>query len=173
MKERVLDTGKGQFELLPWDGVNHSGIDPCCDKVLVRVDKSLDKTMGGVLLTQNSSENQTLASTTGIIIAAGPQAFLWDSDRMHKWEGHKPGPGHRCCFQKYAGQEYFGLDGVLYRVMQDRVIGATMGMAERVEPGEMPAADEAPAGVVFIGGVMSGPGVVTGRATMASEGAAA
>jgi co-chaperonin GroES (HSP10) len=81
------------------------------------------------MLTDQTSDTQTLSSTTGILVAVGDQAFVWDSDRATRWEGDKPKAGARVCFQRYSGQEYFGLDGQLYRVLQDRSIGGAMGMA--------------------------------------------
>jgi hypothetical protein len=36
----------------------------------------------------------------------------------------------RVCFERFGGQEYTGTDGRLYRLMQDRAIGGTQGMAD-------------------------------------------
>lgn len=128
-EDRVLKTGVGQYLLRTWDGVNASGIEPVGDKVLVLVDPAIDQTKGGIIITGDSVERQTLAGTSGILIALGAGAWAWDSDRMHRFEGEKPTIGVRVVFQKYAGQEYTGLDGELYRVMQDKVIGGTQGSA--------------------------------------------
>ena len=54
----------------------------------------------------------------------------------------------RVCFQKYAGQEYWGLDGEMYRVMQDRSVAGTQGLAHPADL--VPAADLAP-GIVTAG----------------------
>lgn len=126
MEQRILSTHHGQYELAPWDGRNLSGIGPLCDKVLVLVDTAMGTTTGGIIITDSLQENQTLASTTGLLVAVGPQAFAYDSDRTVKWEGERPQPGSRVYFQKYAGQEYTGLDGLLYRLMADRSVA---GMA--------------------------------------------
>lgn len=124
MKEgRILKTRHGTFDLAPWNGLNESGIEPLCDKVLVRVDAALAK-VGSIHITDQSADQQTLASTTGLLVAVGPQAFVWNSDRTVRWEGERPAAGTRVCFERYAGQEYYGVDGVLYRVMDDRSIGA-------------------------------------------------
>lgn len=123
---RVLKTQHGQYILSEWDGTNQSGIVPLCDKVVVKVDASMSTTKGGILLPDDQQDRMSLASTTGIMVAVGPQAFGWDTDRTVKWEGLKPEPGVRVCFQKYSGQEYTGLDGELYRVMQDRSIAGVM-----------------------------------------------
>lgn len=134
MKEgRVLKTRQGTFALAGWNGANESGIEPLCDKVVVRVDAAITKTAGGIIITDQISEQQSLSSTTGVLVAVGPQAFIWNSDRTVRWEGARPEPGARVCFARYAGQEYDGLDGALYRVMDDRSIGGTQGVAERVK----------------------------------------
>ncbi len=129
MKEdRIFTTEHGSFVSTRWDGENRSGIKPYCDKVVVRVDAAATYTgrSGKILLPDNISERQTLSSTTGVIVAVGPIAFCWDSDRTVRWEGEKPAPGTRVCFQKYAGQEYTGIDGNMYRVMQDRSLAGEM-----------------------------------------------
>ena len=94
----------------------------------------MNKSQGGIQFTDDLTERQTMACTTGVLVALGPHAFEWDTDRLHKWEKDKPQCGMRVCFQKYSGQEYPGLDGELYRVMQDRCIAGTQGWAEKVEP---------------------------------------
>jgi co-chaperonin GroES (HSP10) len=98
--------------------------------VLILVDRAMSRTEGGIDLPEDLVDRHSVASTTGIIVAAGPQAFMWDSDRAHQWVGDKPRPGMRVVFEKYGGQEYHGLDGQMYRLMQDRTVGGTMGMAE-------------------------------------------
>lgn len=122
MQERTLTTAAGTYRLAEWDGVNRFGAQPVCDMVLVLVDGGADKSDGGVLFTDGSKEQASLGSCTGIIVAVGPQAFAYDADRMVKWEGVRPQPGNRIWFQRYAGQEHFGLDGKMYRIMQDRSI---------------------------------------------------
>lgn len=125
MEDRILKTSQGAFEMMQWDGVNASGIDPLADKVVVRVDAALAK-VGSIIITDGQAERQTLSSTTGLVVAVGPQAFRWSANRAEPWEGDRPEPGARVCFLRYAGQEYTGLDGVLYRVMEDRSIAGTM-----------------------------------------------
>ena len=123
MKDRILSTEHGQFEMADWNGRNDSGIMPLCDKVLVLVDKAMEKTRGGIVIPGASAETQTLGSTTGVMVAIGPQAFVYDSERIVRWEGEKPPAGSRIFFERYAGQEYTGVDGKMYRLMKDRQIG--------------------------------------------------
>jgi co-chaperonin GroES (HSP10) len=136
-EDRVLKTEHGHFELSAWPGKNLSGIEPLCDKVLVLVDNAMDKTRGGIIITEVAAGTQTLSSCTGILVAVGPQAFLWDSDRSTRWEGERPAAGLRVVFTKYAGLEYPGLDGRLYRLMQDRQIGGSMGIAAVEKPSKV------------------------------------
>jgi chaperonin GroES len=133
MKDRILTTKHGQFERAAWSGVNESGIVPLCDKVVVLVDMAVEKTKGGIILTEVSSDVQSLSSVTGVLIAIGPLAFMYDSDRIVRWEGERPQPGARVYFEKYAGQEYEGLDGKMYRVMKDRQIGGLQVIPEAID----------------------------------------
>lgn len=124
LRDRLLTTQHGQYEWATYDGVNRSGLMPLCDKVLVLCDGAAPKTSGGIILTDDSQEKTGLSATTGVIIATGPQAFAYDSHRLVHWEGERPAPGNRVYFQKYAGFEYYGQDGRLYRIMEDRSIAA-------------------------------------------------
>lgn len=122
MEDRILTTVTGIYTAGQWDGQNHSRIKPVCDKVVVLVDEAVEATKGGIIITDQGQEVQTLAATTGVLVAVGPQAFAYDSDRLVRWEGERPQPGDRVYFQKYAGQEYTGWDGRMYRLLQDRSV---------------------------------------------------
>lgn len=139
-EDRVLATEHGHYDLRAWDGLNRSGITPLSDKVLVLCDEGMSTSRGGLIITDQSVARQTLASTTGIAVAMGPMAFLWDADRSFEWKGERPEPGMRIMFQRFAGQEYTGKDGRLYRLIQDRQIGGHMGMADRCSAEEFDAA---------------------------------
>lgn len=118
----ILTTQYGQYEQAAFDGVNRSGLMPLCDKVLVRCDPPAEVTKGGIIRTDDGLDKTGLAAITGVLVAVGPQAFAYDSHRLVHWEGERPKPGDRVWFQKYAGFEYTGRDGLLYRVMEDRSI---------------------------------------------------
>jgi chaperonin GroES len=124
MEDRTFVTHRGVFQLGQWDGVNRSGLRPLCDMVLVLVDSGADRTAGGIVLVESTQESTSLGSTTGVVIKCGPQAFAYDADRLVKWEGDRPKPGDRVWFQRYAGQEHYGLDGELYRLMRDNLVAA-------------------------------------------------
>lgn len=121
MEDRVLDTQFGSYLRGEWTGLNLSGIQPLCDKVLVLPDEAAPQ-VGSIVMPDQVQDNQGAAATTGILVARGPQAFAYDTGRFVKWEGERPEPGCRVFFQKYSGQEYMGVDGRMYRLMEDRSI---------------------------------------------------
>lgn len=124
LRDRMIVTQFGQFNLAQYDGYNHSGLKPVCDLVLVLCDQAADMTAGGIYIPDDAKEKMGYAATTGVIVAAGPQAFAYDSRRLVYWEGERPKAGDRVVFKKYSGIEYDGRDGLMYRLMEDRCIGA-------------------------------------------------
>lgn len=119
----VLTTQFGAYEYATWDGANRSGIQPLCDKVLVLPDQPAGA-YGNILIPDDIKEKVGFAATTGVMVAVGPQAFAYDAHRLVHWEGERPKIGSRIYFQKYAGLEFTGRDGLMYRVMEDRQIAA-------------------------------------------------
>jgi chaperonin GroES len=145
MEDRTFVTRRGVYERAPWDGINHSGLRPLCDMVLVQVDGGAERTSGGIMVADQTKETTSLGSTTGVLIQCGPQAFAYDADRLVRWEGDRPKPGDRVWFQRYAGQEHYGVDGELYRLMRDSVVAA-------VEDREIETASEPTTRIVRAGG---------------------
>lgn len=119
----TIRTQHGTFEVIPWPGYNTSGIMALCDTVIVLPDQVPDS-VRGIILPDQVKETTGFAATTGVLVSVGPQAFAYDSERLVKWQGQRPKAGDRIYFEKYAGQAHFGRDGVLYRLMQDRAVGA-------------------------------------------------
>ena len=111
------------WEPAHFDGANRSGYEPLDDHILVKMDTAAAST-GGIFLTDDAKEKNTLASETGVIIACGPSAFAWNESGTQRWVGEAPGPGDRVYVSKYAGQLLHGDDGQVYRVMDSRCIGA-------------------------------------------------
>jgi chaperonin GroES len=124
LENRTFVTHRGVYDTAHWDGINHSGLLPLCDMVLIKVDAGAKQTSGGIIVVDEAKDSTSLGSTTDVLIRSGPQAFAYDADRLLKWEGDRPQPGDRIWFQRYAGQEHFGLDGDLYRIMRDREVAA-------------------------------------------------
>lgn len=123
---RILKTATARYELVEWSGTNESGLHPVCDKVVVLPDEASKLASPNILSPDNVVDQRSVAAVTGLVIEVGPQAFAYDSDRLVKWEGWRPQPGDRVCFERYAGQEYPGLDGKVYRIMQDTAIGGVL-----------------------------------------------
>lgn len=124
LEGRLITGDQREFVLAEWDGANHSGFDPLDDKVLVMMDEHAEVTSGGITLPQDVVDRQSAAGETGIIVALGPAAFVWDDDATRKWSGRKPEPGDRVYVERYAGQLVQGADGRTYRLMSQRCIGA-------------------------------------------------
>lgn len=123
MKPRMIKTLYAQYVPTEWDGVNNSGWSAYGDRILVLTDRAPEKTAGGITLPPEVKQDHDEAAITGVLIAVGNDAFVWNSDRNRRLEGERPKPGDRVMFVKYAGELLYGDDGLLYRVMEDRAIG--------------------------------------------------
>lgn len=123
---RVLRTELAQYDTSEWDGINRSGITPISDKLLVRTDKASEKVgkQGVIYAPEKLTDSASMASETGIIIAMGDDAFMWNSDRSRPFSGHKPKVGDHIVFERYAGRQQRGFDGETYRLMSDTCVGA-------------------------------------------------
>lgn len=130
MEGRIITGDQREFVQATWDGVNRSGYLPLDDKVLVLMDEHASLTSGGILIPDVAQERQSQACETGVIIAVGPAAFVWDDEGKRGWVGHKPEPGDRIYVERYAGQLLQGADGNTYRLMSQRCIGAVAAPAE-------------------------------------------
>lgn len=140
MKQRLYETPLGKFEEAQYPGGNYSGCHPLGDRVLVLYDKAPEKTAGGIYLTDMTKEDNSAASEAGIIIAIGDDAFTWNSDRSRRFNGRKPIAGERVYFERYAGSIVHGLDGRLYRLMDDRCIGGLLDSRAESDTGNVAAA---------------------------------
>lgn len=130
MQPKLLVAGKrittplGQYLKVGWAGENTSGIKPIGELILILPDMPAPQTAGGIHLTQQQIERDAHAAETGIIVAAGEAAFKWNRDRSRTYDGYKPEVGQRVWFERYAGSLQHGKDGVVYRLMDDKCIGA-------------------------------------------------
>lgn len=125
MQPKLLKSSQlGEFVPAEWHGVNESGYEPVCDRVLVLPDMASDMTSGGIKLLADQVERSTMAAETGLLVAIGPDAFKWTSDKTRPWEGHKPQVGDRVYIQRYSGQVMMGEDGKFYRLMEYGCVGA-------------------------------------------------
>lgn len=132
-------TPLGQYEAMEWSGVNTSGMKPWGDSILVLPDQPRERTTGGIFLSEQEVERMAYAAETGVIVAIGDGAFAWNADRTRPFQGEKPAPGVRIWFERYSGAVQHGRDGLIYRLMTDKQMGA-IAMDEAPE-----AVAEAPA----------------------------
>ena len=77
-----------------------------------------------MIIPDDMVQQMTMSAETGVIVALGCDAFLWNGDRSRKWEGYKPVPGDRVYLEKFSGQLVQGVDDRIYRLCTDKCIGA-------------------------------------------------
>lgn len=125
MQPKLLKSSqKHEFVPAKWNGVNCSGYQPIGDHIMVLPDKASNLTSGDIHLPAELVDRMTMAAETGVIVALGDDAFLWNGDRTRKWDGAKPKVGDRVYIQRYSGQVMLGEDGEFYRVMEQNCIAA-------------------------------------------------
>ncbi len=107
-------------------GKNGCGWNPATDSVLVLPDKPIRKTAGNILIPESVADKKADAAESGIIVALGSDAFIWNSDRTRRLEGaDKPQIGHRAVFNRYSGIKIAGDDGQTYYILVDHSVKAT------------------------------------------------
>ncbi len=128
---RKMITNKiGNYVPAEWDGINRSGIRILGEEVLILPDEVPTKTKGGILLAETTKETHSYAAQTGVVVTMGADAWSWNRSRTRQYTGVHPEPGDRVIFDRYGGKEIYGLDGRMYFIMSDMVIG---GMFEANE----------------------------------------
>lgn len=108
---------------------NPSGLQPVEYKVLVRLDvqKGVEQVSEGgiVLATGQGAERERMAQIKGTLVAVGHNAFIdW------KW---KPPVGARVLIAKHVGHYYEGVDGVEYRLCNDKDVAAVVTKEKQVD----------------------------------------
>ncbi len=108
-----------------FDGKNKAGWEPVTDCVLVLPDTPQRK-VGSLIIPDAVADRHALAAESGILVATGPDAFVWNSDRTRRLEGtEKPQPGCRVVFNRYSGINLAGDDGQGYYILVDHSVKAT------------------------------------------------
>lgn len=124
MRPKLIKTNLAEYNPGVFSGKNESGWEPIGDKVLVLTDQPADQTSGGVYITEDTKEHMSQAAETGILVALGPGAYVWNTDRTRPFAGRKPEAGDFVYIQRYAGQTIMGADGQLYRLMDEQCVAA-------------------------------------------------
>jgi co-chaperonin GroES (HSP10) len=101
--------------------LNHTGIVPTEYNVLVRIDRTEEKTVGGIILPEEKQDRDQAFCLYGMMIDASPHAFSYEN-----WSGHEdkmPKVGDRVMIAKAAGLYVNDLgDGEKYRLLKDKDI---------------------------------------------------
>ena len=95
--------------------------------VVVELDPTETKTPGGIILLDNKTERDKLASDEGILVAVSPNAFTYAD-----WpEGaRKPQLGDRVLFPRYDGI-LRDKDGRAFRIIKDKNVVAVIPPEEK------------------------------------------
>lgn len=98
------------------DKVNTSGLQPVEYKILVKPDAVSDRTKGGLYIPISVMKSREMQQVQATLIAFGGSAFEDWGDK------EKPKAGDRIYIAKSAGYCVVGVDGVDYRVANDKDI---------------------------------------------------
>lgn len=120
MRPKLIKTRVAQYAPADYDGKNKSGYRALGARLIVLTDQCADKTAGGIWIDPVTAERMTMSAETGTVVQLGSKAFAWaEADE-------KPKPGDRVYIERYSGQVALGKDGQLYRILDDRCVGALM-----------------------------------------------
>ncbi len=128
MQPKLIQTRVAQYAPADYTGKNESGYRAIGTRLVVLTDQCAEKTSGGVFIDPVSAERGTMAAETGTIVQVGSKAFAWALD------DEKPKPGDRVYIERYSGQVALGKDGQLYRILEDRCVGALMDAPSAIVP---------------------------------------
>ncbi len=121
-EHRILKAGHANYIEATFDGKNESLEHPIGNQIIVKVDV-VSETVGkaGVIYApQKTADTNTLAVTTGVIVAMGDNAFEVGPDRIHPWKGRKPKVGDRVTFKRYEGEPF--QNGQPFHYMPDTAV---------------------------------------------------
>lgn len=122
-KPTLIKGLNAEYTPATWNGKDTSGIRCVGTTLVVLMDECAPKTTGGIELPADMIEKFTMASESGIIVKVSDGAFLLNED-CTPWSGDRPGPGDRVFCERYAGKQIKGRDGLTYRLMDYKAIGA-------------------------------------------------
>jgi co-chaperonin GroES (HSP10) len=116
--------GDARLDLVPLLADCHPGIRPIEYNVIIATVPSTDSDkIGSVFIPDEAKETLDLAMQVGRIVAQSPLAYSYE-----KWPdpSQKPQVGQVVWFARYAGKEFEGADGKMYRILKDKDIGAVI-----------------------------------------------
>lgn len=99
--------------------MNPSGMQPVEYKILIEPEEVEQKSAGGIVLAQATTDKEKMAQVKGKLIAVGGNAF-------EDWQEPKPKIGDSVWFAKYAGYTVKGIDAKEYRLANDKDISAVL-----------------------------------------------
>lgn len=99
--------------------LNSSGIMPQGDRVLVQVEEIEEVTEGGIVIPLSEKEKHEQAQMAAVLVATGQDAW-------NDYERPFAQPGERVLYQRHSGIQLRGKDGMLYRIVNDVDIIATL-----------------------------------------------
>lgn len=119
LQPRLLENQQGSFIPARWNGANTSGFTPRGPNILLRMDQMSTVTAGGIYLPDAKIDAMNEASETGCIFGLGEDASKLKG-------GLALEIGQRVYIEKYAGIKALGRDGLIYRIVDEKTIGAIM-----------------------------------------------
>lgn len=113
--QRMLQAGHANYIYAEFTGENDSGEEPVGHHIIVKVDQVSDKVgkTGSIYVPDTTTKTNAMAVTTGVIVAAGPDAFVG-------WKGRKPVVGDRITFKRYEGEPF--QNGAPFQYMPDTAV---------------------------------------------------
>lgn len=115
LKPWLIKGFQAEYDPATYPGENVSGLIPTGPNVLAKMDTCSNMSSGGIIMVDERVERMNEASITGVVYAVGPDAFKYVSDPLE--------PGDRIYIEKYAGIKAIGMDGCLYRLIDEKQIG--------------------------------------------------
>jgi co-chaperonin GroES (HSP10) len=102
---------------------NQTGILPTEFKVLI-APKPVEEKVGSIIIPDMTKESEKYAQIEGRIVAVSHLAFTYAT--AEEWGDHKPKPGDRVLYAKYAGVRVKGKDGKEYVLVNDKDVCAVV-----------------------------------------------
>lgn len=103
--------------------LNTTGIRPTEFKCLI-APKPVEDKVGSIIIPDATKESEKYAQIEGQIVAMSHLAFTYAT--ADEWGEHKPKPGDRVLYAKYAGVRVKGKDGKEYVLVNDKDICAVV-----------------------------------------------